>query len=139
MKVLAVDYGSKSVGIASGDSASKIAFPKCVIQNRGDEYVVDEILKICVDEGYKEVVFGLPYGMDGDKSEQYEVINKFVEMFKTVVNEGNIDLSVKTIDEGLSSFEADQYLDDFKDKKVRKEVGDRDMMAAKIILERYFS
>lgn len=139
MKVLAVDFGSKSIGMASGDSVNKIAFPKCVVQNKGDEYVIDEILRICEGGGYKEVVFGLPFDMDGGKGEQYGKVHGFIEKFKAMIGSRNVDLKVVCIDERLSSFEADQYLSDFKDKKIRKEFGDRDMMAAKIILERHFT
>ena len=139
MKVLAVDFGSKSIGIASGDSVNKVAFPKCVVQNRGDEYVIEGILEICKEGDYKEIVFGLPFDMDGGKGEQYEEVREFVEKFKAEVANRNVGLNVVCIDERLSSFEADQYLNDFKDKKIRKEIGDRDMMAAKVILERYFA
>ncbi len=142
MKVLAVDFGSKSIGIASGDSVNKVAFPKCVVQNRGDEYVIEEILKICEEGGYKEIVFGLPFDMDGGKGEQYAKVYGFIEKFKAAiaaVGSRGGNLNIVCIDESLSSFEADQYLSDFKGKKIRKEPGDRDIMAAKIILERYFT
>lgn len=139
MRILAVDYGDKRVGLASGDSANKIAFPKQLIENRGDEGVLKDLLGICNSEGYEVVVFGLPYDMDGGKGEQYGKVEAFVDKFMEQVSISNFDIKVEVIDEALSSFEADEYLDDFKGKKVRKKDGDRDVLAAKVILDRYFT
>jgi len=139
MKILGVDYGSKLVGIASGDSVNKVSFPKCVIHNKGDDYVVEEILKICADEDYGCVVFGLPFDVDGGKGEQYNKVNRFIGLFEITVNDRGVGLCVDSVDEVFSSFEADVYLNDFKGKKMRKDIGDRDMMAAKVILDRYFT
>ncbi len=135
MKILSVDYGSKRVGVASGDSVNKIAFPKTVINNKGEDYVIGEILRICEEDGYEMVVFGLPLDMNDQKGEQYKIVENFVNRFK----QGALGrLKVEVVDERLSSFEADQYLGDFKGAKVRKKDGDRDMLAAKVILERWF-
>jgi len=133
MKVLGVDYGSKRVGLASGDDTSKIAFPKGVIFRKSDEQVVEALSKICEEEGYKKVVFGLPVNAEGG-DRQVKAIEAFIEKFKTASS-----LEVEVVDEGFSSFEADAYLADFSGKKMRMAEGDRDAMAAKVILERYFA
>jgi len=137
MKVLAVDYGSKRVGLASGDDLSKIAFPKGVIFRKSDEQVVEDLSKICEEEGYKKVVFGLPVNVEGG-DRQVKVIEAFIEKFKKACSLTASSLEVDTVDEALSSFEADAYLADFSGKKMRMAEGDRDAMAAKVILERYF-
>lgn len=145
MKVLAVDYGLKRVGLASGLFETKIAFPKGVIfRKENDENVIKELLSICRSEKYDKVVFGMPYNMDGTKSKMHEIIQVFVEKFKEALEgEGLADgVSVDVVDERLSSFEADSYVGDLPDAKradLREKNGERDMMAAKIILERYFS
>ena len=138
MRVLSVDYGSKRVGLASGDSVNKIAFPKVVVENKSFSYVVKEILRICDEEEYKVVVFGMPLNMDDEKGDQYKVVSGFVDVFKGEVSAKSLEVEVDVIDERLSSFEADQLMADFKGEKVRKKDGDRDMLAAKVILERWF-
>jgi putative holliday junction resolvase len=139
MKILSVDYGSKRVGVASGDSVNKIAFPKTVLKGGDDEMVMKRLLDICSEEGYEVVVFGLPLDMSDEKGEQYQVVDGFVNGFRKEVGNRGVEIEVETVDERLSSFEADQYLDDFKGAKVRKKDGDRDMLAAKVILERWFA
>ena len=140
MKILAVDYGARRVGLASGDSSSRIAFPKGMIERgrKSDDQVVSAILRVCEEEGYEMVVFGLPLDMDGGKGKQYQVTTAFMGRFEKVVRKQGLDLQVTGVDERLSSFEGDAYLDDFKGSGMRKQEGDRDVMAAKVILERYF-
>lgn len=150
MKVLAVDYGSKSVGLASGDLNSGIAFPKSVMKRNpgeeGDKKLIEDLLKICREEGYKIVVFGLPLEMDdkdgaGRKSNQYFFVEKLMKNLESTAKESGIDIKVCGIDERLSSFEADSYLSNMGlsgAKLSGREKGDRDMLAAKVILERYF-
>ncbi|HPU94642.1 MAG TPA: RuvX/YqgF family protein [Candidatus Gracilibacteria bacterium] len=143
MKVLAVDYGIKRVGLASGDDVSKVVFPKGVIFRKSDEQVVEDLLKICEDFGYGKVVFGMPINDEG-KNKQAEIVDNFIAKFKIILEEDfgegrELVLEIDTIDESFSSFEADGYLSDFSGKKIRIQEGDRDSMAAKVILERYFA
>jgi len=139
MKVLAVDYGKKHIGLASGDTEGRIAFPKDVILRKSDEQAMTELLRVVRDEGYGVVVFGSPRNMDGGQGRQYEITMKFVDGFKEAVKEdgaGLGDVSVEMMDERLSSFEAGAVLENLTG--MRKREGDRDMMAAKVILERWF-
>lgn len=129
MKVLAVDYGLKRVGLASGNTLSRIAFPKGVLARKNDENLIDDLLKICTEDGYKKVIFGLPIDMDGGQGAQYDLTKNFISAFVDAVKGKKLDLEVEEIDERLSSFEAEKY--SIKKNKI-------DMMAAKIILERYF-
>jgi len=128
MKVLAVDYGLKRVGLASGDTVSRIAFPKAVLIRKNDESLIGEIIQICGKEDYKKVIFGLPIDMDGGQGVQYDLTKNFISAFVDSVKGKKLDLEVEEIDERLSSFEAEKYGVD-KDKI--------DMMAAKIILEKF--
>lgn len=130
MKVLAVDYGLKRVGLASGDTVSRIAFPKGVLIRKNDGNLINDILKICVENDYKKVVFGLPIDMDGGQGRQYDLTRNFISIFIDAIKSRKLDLEVEEIDERLSSFEAEKY--SVKKDKI-------DMMAAKIILERFFS
>jgi len=143
MKVLAVDYGMKRVGLASGDDVSKVVFPKGVIFRKSDEQVIEDLLKMCDDFGYGKIVFGMPFNDEGGNKQADLVVN-FIAKFKTALSKKvshgiAFELKVDTIDESFSSFEADEYLSDFSGKKMRIQEGDRDSMAAKVILERYFT
>jgi putative Holliday junction resolvase len=136
MKVLGVDFGEKRVGVASGDSVTGVVFPKTVIKGGDEGGVLRDLLELCGD-GYDTIVFGLPLDMDDEKGEQYQKVFSFVEKFREQANIRDVGIMVETVDERLSSFEADQLMEDFKGKKVRMKEGDRDILSAKIILERW--
>lgn len=128
MRILAVDYGLRRVGLASCDDRLGVVLPKQVLQRKTDSRLLDDLFKICIDEQYEKVVFGLPLDMDGGEGKQYFLTKRFADMFVKAVSDRGLNFSVDFVDERLSSFEAEKY-SSMKDKI--------DMMAAKIILERY--
>ena len=134
-KVLAVDYGSKRVGVASGESEFAMAFPREVILNTSVNDVVDKIAKLVLDLGVDIVVVGLPLNMnDGHEDNPILLgVNKFFDSLSSRLK----DVEVVFLDERLSSFEADQMME-----KIKNEVGDsvigRDAYAACVILQRFF-
>lgn len=124
-KVLALDYGTKRIGVASGDLEFKIAFPREVIENKNDEFVLKRVTGLCEELGVVLVVVGLPLKM---KAEQPD--NKLLKQVEVFVGKLiDAGLKVQLLDERLSSFEASQ------------KVGTSyrvDAHAAQIILQRYF-
>ena len=150
-KVLAVDYGLKRIGLASGDTSNQIAFPRDVIRRKDDEQALAALLDVVREGTYDVVVFGAPIDMDGGKGRQYQVTMVFIDKFRGVLVDGGADgggenvgcgfgreVVVEVVDERLSSFEADEMLKEFEGSGMRKAEGDRDVMAAKVILERWF-
>jgi putative holliday junction resolvase len=120
-KYLGIDWGEVRIGLAIGDSETKIATPLSVA---GD---VDEIMEIAGKENIDMIVIGEPLAMGNS-----ELINKkkylvFIDEVKSKTN-----LSVVTVDERLSSKAADALVGDKKSK------APRDAIAAMIILQSYF-
>lgn len=130
-KVLALDYGKKRIGFASGDIETKIAFPRGVIENKGFLYVFAELKKLSAELNFKGIVLGLPLDMDDEKETEME---KEVKRFSVKLSEY---FDVTLFDERLSSFEADNLM-----KKANKTTRDkrthRDAYAAQIILQHFF-
>ncbi len=142
-RVLAVDYGAKRVGLASGDLGSRIAFPKGFIENKSSSFLIKELLDFCLDWGITKIVFGLPINMSSNDSENpiMAKMKDFVSKLEESIfnsSKDNIQLiDIVFFDERLSTFEAESLIDKnsdfFKDKMMHK-----DAIAAKVILERYF-
>lgn len=131
-KVLGIDYGTKRIGLATGDLFAGIAFPKTVIRNQGLKRILED-LKGFIDEwGIDMVVVGLPLNQNGYVENQ--LIDE-VGLFAKELHE-KFKVEVKMLDEGFSSFEADQLREDLMDKG-EGEIG-RDAYAAQIILQRFF-
>lgn len=141
--VLALDYGSKRIGVASGNLGFKIAFPREIIANRGFEYVLDRIKTLCEELNVAQIIIGYPFNMksDQEKSVMMKAISVFAEKLKKYfesegMREGK-STEILLFDERLSSFEAREMMDKFSadQKGKRKPV---DQIAAQVILQRYF-
>lgn len=133
-KVLALDYGKKRIGLASGDTETKISFPQSIIENKGGDFVISEIIKFCEEWSVGLIVVGLPLNMDNDEedNEMMKEVRFFVKKLKD-----SIEVNVELFDERLSSFEAEEIMRaDGKNTKDQKE--HKDAFAAQIILQRYF-
>lgn len=122
-KVLALDYGTKRIGVASGDLEHKIAFPRDVILNKGD--VASRIADLCKELDVVLVVVGWPLQMQEERSVNpiMPELKRFVERLE------KMGLKIQLLDERLSSFEA---------KELTGESRNVDAHAAQIILQRYF-
>ncbi|MGA2582892.1 MAG: Holliday junction resolvase RuvX [Tepidisphaeraceae bacterium] len=68
MRTLAVDPGTRRVGLAISDSSGKFANPLEVLSVRDLEQAIDPILKIVQREDVERLVVGLPLNMDGSLS-----------------------------------------------------------------------
>ena len=119
-KYLGVDWGEKRIGLALGDSLTKIATPFKVVGN------IDEIIKVVKDEKVDIVIVGKPLKM---KNEKLKMQNEFLDFLSIL--ESRLDVPIKTIDERLSSKAADALTGDKKTK------ASQDAVAAMLILQNY--
>jgi putative holliday junction resolvase len=131
-KVLAIDYGTKRVGLASGNFSLKIASPKGILQNKGKNLFL-EIIDFCREWEVDLIVVGLPLNMreDQEENEMIRNVNYFVKKLKENLEETDDlkEIEIELFDERLSSFEADSLKGDAQHK---------DDFAAQVILQRYF-
>lgn len=130
MNYLAIDYGLKRIGLASGASGGKIAFPRGIILNKGMKYVLGELAGICKEHEIDVIVLGLPLNMDHE-DEMNEMTNN-VRYFGNKLKEGLPDVELEYFDERLSSHEAGDLM------KREGVVGHKDEYAAMVILQRFF-
>lgn len=134
MKYLAVDLGSKTLGLAKG--AGIIASPWKTLRFKENDFqqALIEFFK-AVDEYHPdEIILGYPINMDGSVGESAKV----VLMFKELLEEKNDnDIKIVLVDERRTTFSANKVLiaADLS-RKVRKEK--KDQVAATIILQTYF-
>lgn len=132
-RALGLDYGTKRIGVASGDLKLRMAFPRLVIKNEGIKAVFEEINALVDELGVTLIVVGLPLALDGHSE------NKLMNDIRYFVKElrGRFSgIEVEFLDERYSSFEADELMEDISQKGGDK-IG-RDAYAAQVILQRFF-
>ncbi len=131
MRVLALDFGEKRIGVAVSDPLGIIAQGVTVITRKDPETDLKEIEKIVGEYKAESVVVGMPINMDGTKGKSAEKVNEFVETLKS-----RLSIPVHTYDERLSTKESEKFLISADvSRKKRKSVIDK--MAAQLILESY--
>ena len=129
MNILCIDYGTKRIGVAV--ATTPIAQPLGIIPNtknpRLTDVVTDQALahiqKLLKEFSIEKIVVGVSEG------EMAEKTHLFIEKLKAVAL-----LPIEEIDETLTSVQADMQM---KHMKQSKRHGDKDHIAAAIILQDY--
>ena len=134
MRILALDYGSKTVGLAITDALGYTVLPyKTQWREREGKLrrTVKAICEVVLEENVEEVVLGLPLNMDGSRGERAEKATVFYDLLKK-----NLSCPLVFFDERLSTVEAKAILDENAvPANKQKEV--LDQVAAQVILEDY--
>ncbi|WP_295869361.1 Holliday junction resolvase RuvX [uncultured Veillonella sp.] len=131
MRIMSLDVGSRTIGIACSDALLMTAQGIETIRRTSLEKDFNHLQELITEYEVHELVVGMPKNMNGTKGERAEKTEEFVEKMKEV-----IDLPVTYWDERLSTVMAERQLiaADVSRKK-RKSVIDK--MAAVVILQGY--
>ena len=129
-KVMALDIGTKRIGIALSDFLLVTATGHSYIQREPETKALEAIYKIAKENHEEKIVAGLPVNMDGTKGFQAQNCEEFVSKIK--------GYEIIFEDERLTSDTAEQNL---RERKIdfRKDKGLVDIESACIILEQYLS
>ena len=130
-KILAIDYGSKRVGVAITDSLKIIAPGLSTVSTINIYSFLEEIIK---KEKISHIVIGLPKNLDNSNTDStYEIsvfINKLKQLYANIV--------VDSIDERFTSLMAKKtLLSSGVNKKRRRDKALVDQVSATIILQSY--
>jgi len=131
IKLLAIDFGKKRIGLAVSDPFRMFATPFTTLKNDSDFW---ENLKKIIDENMiGTIILGYPLRENGEKSESTLAVEKFKKEL-----EKKIKLEVILFDERYSSEIAkERIIESVKSKKKRRSKELIDMYAAAVILEDY--
>ncbi len=105
MRTLAIDLGSRRVGLALSDSAGAFATPYDVLQITSPDRATQQILKIIDKESVERIILGLPLNMDDSVGPAATQTIKWGQDLSTRSGK-----PVLFVDERLSSFDAEQSL-----------------------------
>ena len=132
-RFLAIDYGSKRVGLAMSDPTKKIAKAYKTITNDS----LDALL-LCIKNEIKinsveKIILGLPIGMNGKNTSQTELVLKFNDILKNFLS-----IPVVLEDERLTSLHAKKSLV-FQGFKTTSNKENIDSTAAALLLQNYIN
>jgi putative Holliday junction resolvase len=131
MRILGLDIGSKTIGVAVSDELCLIAHGVTTLKRRGLDHDIHELLKLIEEKQIFKIVIGLPKNMNNTLGPSAEMVLGFIER----LNE-HTSVPVVTWDERLSTVAAEKVLlEADMSRKKRKRVIDK--VAALLILQGY--
>ena len=131
MRVLAIDHGTKRMGIALSDETATIAQPLEFILAEPFNDFLARLKQLIVEKQVDQILVGMPRNMDGSYGPAALKVQEFVAVLKET-----IAVPIKTWDERLTSAQANRMLiqaDVRRDKRKQRV----DAAAAAILLQSY--
>lgn len=137
MRVLALDVGTRRIGVAFADTSVRIAIPREMIPVDGNE--LENIAKSLRLEKADVLVCGFPRNSKGEATKQTELVQEFVEKLKKFLEQKGQKLpEIHFQDESLTSVLAETQLSQKKELSRKDRAnGIVDSEAAAIILQDY--
>lgn len=131
MRILGLDLGSKTIGVAISDPLGWTAQGVTTIRRTKKEKDIEEIRKICEEYKVESIVLGMPKNMNGTIGEAGEKAIEFSELLKEHLN-----IEVHMWDERLTTVAAHKaMLEADLSRQKRKKIVDK--IAAIYILQGY--
>jgi len=128
LKVLAIDWGTKKIGLALGDTSLKLAVPLKPLYN--GEGVYSSILSVIREYGVNLVLLGLPLTPSGKEGQRALEVRKFAKELESILPEG---VSLDFWDERYTTEEALRLAEGFRKKRELK-----DSLSAYVMLIEFF-
>ena len=129
MRILAIDYGDKRLGLAAGSVETGFAAPLEAIKSGGWDRDIVRLCRIIKEQEVGAVVIGLPLNMDGTEGRRAQITRKFGDLLKAASL-----LEVYYHDERLTSKDAHSLLAQSGLSRQRRELM-VDSVSAQLILE----
>ena len=131
MRIMGLDLGSKTIGVALSDPLTITAQVLTSIHRTALAKDLEAILGLVEDHQVEELVIGLPINMDGSRGGAVDKVETFIDHLSTRLN-----IKIIPWDERLSTVAAERILleGDLSRAKRRKVI---DRLSAAIILQGY--
>ncbi len=131
-RLLGLDIGEKTIGLAISDSGQSVASPLETIRRSKFAKDMAQLKQVIAERRVGALVLGLPVNMDGSEGPRCQSVRQFARNLKALAD---IDLPLAFWDERLSTRAVERFLIDEQDmtRKRRAEVIDK--LAAAYILQ----
>jgi putative Holliday junction resolvase len=131
-RIMALDVGSKRIGIATCDETRTIANPRLVLSRQSNLKDFAKISDFIHENRIIAIIIGLPLNMDGTPSKMSEFVSDFAKNFDEFLEK---KFPILFFDERLTSFEAREI----EASQLSRKKEFYDDIAASLILEHFLS
>ncbi len=133
MRILAIDWGERRIGLSISDPSGILVTPLPFIENKGKDISLEKIKEIIEEYRVERIVMGIPKDINGElgkKAKNYKKIGEKIE------KETGIPLDF--FDERYTTQLAERILREHPKKKTKRKKL-KDSLSASIILEGYLA
>ncbi len=130
-RILALDPGTKRIGVAVSDEMGWIAQPLETFERRSLDADVAHIQALVRRHDAREVLMGMPFRLDGRVGPEAESVQRFIDVL-----EQRLPVPVVAWDERLTSKSAEDLLIEANVSR-KKRKGAVDRVAAALLLQSY--
>lgn len=134
MRVLALDVGSKTIGLAVSDVSGSMAHAREVLRRQGHKLDSAAVLALASELEVRALVVGLPLELDGSEGHRARLVRRFLKVLEAAIAEAERALPVHTWDERYSTAAAERTLLE-ADVSRAKRKQNIDAVAAQFILQ----
>ena len=133
MTVLAIDLGTKRIGVALSDPSESFALPLEVIERTNIRHDIQRVVDLAHQHQAAELVIGDPLRLSGERALASEAVDHFISKL-----ERQFAGKIHRVDERLTTAQATRTLIDADvSRSKRRQVVDK--LAATLILETFLS
>ena len=127
---IALDPGTRRIGVAVSDATGMLAQPLTTLQvGKSGAFPLAELEALVAERGVEGIVVGLPCRLDGTHGPEAEAAEALAAKLRT-----DLELPVEMWDERLTSVEAERLLIEAGVRR-KKRKGATDRIAAALILQ----
>ena len=133
-RILGLDVGEKTIGVALSDETETLAFPgTTILRHESKKRDMAILRQLIADNAVNAIVVGLPLMLDDSEGVQAQKVRDFVAVLRNSVR-----ISIIFQDERLTTFEAEQMqiAAGVRPENRKKTV---DSIAASLILQTYLN
>lgn len=123
---LGIDYGRAHVGLSTGDTETKMAFPHKTLSGLPRHSLLEELRAIVKANKVERIVVGRPRSMSGGEGTLEKEVEEFSQQLRMTA-----DIPVQLVDERFTSDAAQQL-------RHENPHADEHALAAMLILQFYF-
>ena len=132
--VLALDYGTRRIGLAVSDPEGIFAFPAGILERRGDGSDLEHLGALVRERGVLRIVVGLPLHLDGREGPEADEARRFARAVGEATR-----LPVELVDERWTTREAERALRETQPRRSRRRRARVDAAAAAILLRTFLA
>ncbi len=131
-RLLGLDLGDKTIGLAISDSALRVASPLETLRRGKFTADAEALKRLCAARRVGALVLGLPINMDGSEGPRCRSVRQFAANLERIAG---LDLPIALWDERLSTAAVERLLIEEADMSRGRRAQVVDKMAAAYILQ----